>query len=160
MIDEFDELIDTIDDGNIENTDLQEVSDQLDRIFLSCCQNYPGSVAVRQSYVAYQKMSMSDLRDLPEQIIETDWGILESYDNPSDSIEFDPDEKEFRGAAEIFGEGSDNAKPEDFHPLLPPTFVSRRSNDILPNRSSSSIPHIPDPSGTQRRLVRLAFSLP
>ncbi|PVF95221.1 hypothetical protein CPB86DRAFT_788305, partial [Serendipita vermifera] len=36
---------------------------ELDSHFFSCCDHYPGVVAVRHSYNAYQRMSVLDLHD-------------------------------------------------------------------------------------------------
>ncbi|PVG00590.1 hypothetical protein CPB86DRAFT_180004 [Serendipita vermifera] len=44
-------------------TRLESIPGQLRLVFNTCCDDFPGAVAVRQSYQAYQAMSKSDYRD-------------------------------------------------------------------------------------------------
>ncbi|PVF93739.1 hypothetical protein CPB86DRAFT_800985, partial [Serendipita vermifera] len=85
IIDKFDEMMDKLASTEKNNATPREVSHRLDQVFFSCCQKHPGSVVVRQSYSAYQKLSLSDLEDLREQGYDTDWDPTESYDTLSDS---------------------------------------------------------------------------
>ncbi|PVG00628.1 hypothetical protein CPB86DRAFT_181391 [Serendipita vermifera] len=85
IIDKFDDLTSDITSLPMVNVDLQRIKDRLDRVFLSCCNDYPGAVAVRQSYDVYMTMSQSDLREWQEQGHQKLWNAFENCESFSDS---------------------------------------------------------------------------
>jgi hypothetical protein len=46
---------------------LQVSKDIIDLLFCGCCKDYPGAVDVRQSFDAYQSMSLADFQEWKEQ---------------------------------------------------------------------------------------------
>jgi hypothetical protein len=85
LIDKFEGLIDKLEYLDAKTTKPQEIQNQLNRIFLSCCSDHLGAVAVRQSYDAYLRMAQSDLRECQDQGNKGNWNLLESYEYLSDS---------------------------------------------------------------------------
>jgi hypothetical protein len=60
----------------------QEITLKLHVIFNLCCGDYPGAVAVRHSFITYQKMVQSDMRDWKELGIQEQSAISGGSRNP------------------------------------------------------------------------------
>lgn len=85
IIDKFDDLTSDLTSLIMVDKDLQKIKDRLDQVFLSCYNEYPGAVAVRESYDVYVSMSQSDLREWQEQGLQESWSTLENCEYSSDS---------------------------------------------------------------------------
>jgi hypothetical protein len=54
----------TVGNNSSDRDSFQANRTELDAVFFACCGDYPGAVAVRDSYDAYMSMILSDLQDL------------------------------------------------------------------------------------------------
>jgi hypothetical protein len=87
-LDQLEGLIEKLREYSIEHYTLQKAKHELDFLFFSCCGDYPGAVAVRQSYGAYEKMSSLDLRDWKLGGGQESWKPMDYQDflNLTDSV--------------------------------------------------------------------------